>query len=229
MNQIIEKLLPAKFAQKLKKKRQNRQKEEWKINIENHKNVISKITNENFTIFSSNCWGGTVYEDLKIPYQTPTVGLFFYAPCFITLLKDLKNIVGGKLEFIKTSKYQEANTYLEHNNFYPIGLLNNEVEIHFLHYKTEEDAREKWESRKERINWDNLFIACTDRDLMTPKLMKEYDKIDFPKKVLFTSKKYFYKTITQLKAFKGEPFVGDLYRLRYTVTINFDLAKWLNK
>ncbi|MBV5343054.1 DUF1919 domain-containing protein, partial [bacterium] len=42
--------------------------------------------NLDFTIISNNCWGGGIYEDLNLKYNSPTVGLFFYAPCYIEFL-----------------------------------------------------------------------------------------------------------------------------------------------
>lgn len=200
-----------------------KKRQEIKI-LENLKNKhlieIQKISSSNFTIISANCWGGSVYEDLKLQYLTPTVGLFFYAPCYIEFLKDLEAYMQASPEFINHSKYPEANQYRNQNYAYPIGLLNKKVEIHFLHYKTEQEALEKWERRKQRINWENLFIACTDRDRMTTELMKEFDQLPYAKKVIFTAKKYpDIKSAVQIKAYKKQMEVGDLYNERYFINI----------
>jgi uncharacterized protein (DUF1919 family) len=199
-----------------------------KKQIETHYKYINKIKIDSFSIISSNCWAGSVYEDIKSPYQTPTVGLFFYAPCFIEFLKDLQGFMNVTPEFISSSRYPEANLFRIENDPYPIGLLKNSVEIHFLHYKSDQEALEKWERRKQRINWDKLFIACTDRDRMTPELMKEFDELTYTHKVLFTAKKHStIKCAVQIEAFKNQSEVGDLYNQRYFITASFDLKKWL--
>jgi uncharacterized protein (DUF1919 family) len=137
---------------------------------------------KDFTIMFSNCWVGAVYEDLKLPDQTPTIGLFFYAPCYLELLQNLKTNSNLTLTFATISKYEDASTYRDENCNYPIGVLGDTIEIQFLHYKTEAEAEaeaeaeDKRERRNQRINWDNLFIACTDRDGMTKKLTTGFDE-----------------------------------------------------
>lgn len=213
-----------------KKKFLERQKQKKiKALKEKHSKYLSNIKIErSFTIISSNCWGGSIYEDLQLPYQTPTVGLFFYAPCFLVLLSDLKKFINSPLEFISESSYEDANRFIMENHWYPIGILNDKIEIHFLHYRSEKEALEKWERRKKRVNWDNLFVSCTDRDGMTADLMKTFDSLPFENKILFTSKRYpNISSAKRLKYFKKSEIVGDLYNERYAVTLNFNIEKWL--
>lgn len=204
-------------------------KEREKLKKKHYKNV-GLINVKQFTIISSNCWGGSVYEDLKIQYSTPTVGLFFFAPCFISFLKDLNLYIASTPKFINRSKYPEANSFIESQFWYPIGLLNENVEIHFLHYKSEKEALEKWERRKQRIVWENLHIACTDRDRMTAELMKEFDHLPFKNKILFSAKSYLgIKSLVVLKSFNKCKSVGDLYMEREKVSKNFKIYKWIAK
>lgn len=207
----------------LKKKKEKKEK---KL-IKTHKRKITKLDYSNFSIISQNCWGGSVYEDLNSIYKTPTVGLFFYAPCFNKFVNDLKNSIETPLSFIQKSKYKEANIYRTNTFAYPIGLINN-IEIHFLHYKDEIEAKEKWNKRKQRINWDKLFIASSDRDRMTSSLMQEFDKLPYKNKVLFTAKKHpKIKCTVTIKAYKKDVVVGDLYNQRYFVSQSFNIVKWL--
>jgi uncharacterized protein (DUF1919 family) len=163
-----------------------------------------------------------------LPYLSPTIGLYFYAPCFIELLKDLKTTINLPLTFVESSKYEDANVFRNENFKYPIGRLGTGIEIQFLHYKTEEDARDKWERRKQRINWDNLFIACTDRDGMTEQLMTAFDELPYEKKVIFAGQPYAtIKSAHYLKAFKKDKIVGDLYNQRYVVSQSFNIKEWL--
>jgi uncharacterized protein (DUF1919 family) len=197
--------------------------------VELHQKKVKSIKANNFSIISANCWGGSVYEDLKLPYQSPTIGLFFYAPCFMELLKDLKATIYLPLVFVESSKYEDANVFRNESYKYSIGKLGTDIEIHFLHYKTEAEAIDKWERRKQRINWDNLFIACTDRDGMTPELMSVFDDLPYKNKVLFTGQPHTnIKSAHYLKAFKKDKIVGDLYNQRYVVSQNFNIKEWLS-
>ena len=38
-----------------------------------------RLKKKNFSIISNDCWGGSVYLDLGIPYTSPTVNLFIYS------------------------------------------------------------------------------------------------------------------------------------------------------
>jgi uncharacterized protein (DUF1919 family) len=171
-----------------------------------------------------------VYEDLKLSYQTPTIGLFFYAPCFMELLKDLKTTTSLPLTFVETSNYEDANVFRSKNFKYPIGKLGNTIEIQFLHYKTEAEAKDKWERRKQRINWDKLFIACTDRDGMTKELMKAFDDLPYENKVLFTAQKHpQIKASVQIKSYRNNTEIGNIYKERYFISTYFNLSKWFNQ
>ena len=140
------------------------------------------IKNKSFTIISNNCWAGGIYQDLKLPYATPTIGLFFYPEDYICFLEDLKNCINAPLEFTKKSKYNNVNSK------YPIGLINNKIEIHFLHYKTEKEAKSKWNRRVKRINWNNLYIKMDDRDGCTLDIIKRFDQLPFKDKIFFQPK-----------------------------------------
>jgi uncharacterized protein (DUF1919 family) len=88
-------------------------------------------------LISRNCWGGQAYQSLGLPYNSPFVGLFLFGPCYMKLLRDFDSYMQMELEFIEISKYADA-----YNN-HPIALLGD-VEIHFQHYGSIEEAREKW-------------------------------------------------------------------------------------
>lgn len=72
---------------------------------------------------------------------------------------------------------------------YPVGHLDD-VEIHFIHYKSFKEAKEKWEERSKRVNFDKILVMATDRDGMgSEECMKAFDKLPY-KKIMYTSKEY---------------------------------------
>lgn len=148
-----------------------------------------RIKSRDFTVISNNCWAGKLYHYLDMPYLSPTVGLYFFADDYIKFLKNLKYYMSLDLKFIsyKESKYKK--TLVEHNQKEkPIGILDD-VEIVFLHYKSEEEAFEKWNRRKARINWNNLYIKFSKMNQCTEKHIYEFSELPFDRKIFLGTRK----------------------------------------
>ena len=147
------------------------------------------VKNKDFSIISNNCWAGRVYQYLDMPYLSPTAGLYFFAPDYIKFVKNLKGYLDTPLEFIspEESKYFEE---LKNRNQLtkPIGRLGD-VEIVFLHYSTKEEALEKWNRRKERVNFEHIILKFSRMDLCTEKEIEEFDAIKFGNKIVFNNRK----------------------------------------
>lgn len=147
------------------------------------------VKRRDFSVISNNCWAGRVYQYLDMPYLSPTAGLYFFAPDYIRFVSNLKHYLGCKLEFIKPedSKYYEL--LKERNQLsVPVALLDD-VEIIFLHYKTPEEAAEKWYRRASRVNYDNIIIKLSRMNLCTEKEMAEFAELQFDNKILINNRK----------------------------------------
>lgn len=142
-----------------------------------------------FCIISNNCWGAEVYKDYDLGYNTPFVGLFIPPDCFVKLCNDLTNCLSKQLLFTKDTKYDIYKTLVQERP-YPIGLLGD-IEIHFLHYGDESEARDKWERRKSRMPKDEqtwLIKGC-DREIENwENYVTQWNKIPY-KKVFFSAKR----------------------------------------
>lgn len=101
------------------------------------------LRDTHFSIISNNCWAGFVYQYYNLPYQTPTIGLYFSADDYVRFVSDLRHYCNCNLSFFKAedSRYHEVLKERVQGNI-PIGLLDD-VEIMFLHYSTPEEAKEK--------------------------------------------------------------------------------------
>ena len=144
-----------------------------------------KLNNRDFSIICNNCWGGAVYRRFGLPYRSPTAGLYFYADDFVKLCGDLRSYMEAELEFIPytESKYKEELERKGQQNV-PIARLKD-IEIIFLHYKTPEEAKEKWERRAARINYDNLIFKFSKMNLCTEKALQAFDALEADKKICF--------------------------------------------
>ncbi len=188
---------------------------------------FKQIKNKDFTIICNNCWAGHIYQKLDMPYLTPTIGLFFYMPCYIKFLENLDLYLNLELVFIETSKYEIANEKRKTNK-YPLAILKD-VEIHFLHYKTYNEALKKWNKRKVRINRDNFLIVGSERDLCDESIIRRFQKLAYKNKIFFTANIYDNDTsLIHIKDYEKQGFIGDIYTENYLIHKYFNIVKWLN-
>lgn len=162
-----------------------------KIKYRRHKECSDRrklLKYKDFTIISNNCWGGLVYQYFGLPYATPTIGLFMMDDDYIKFLENLDYYLSQSLVFIphSESKYQERlNRETTAKDSYPIALLDD-VEVHFLHYKSSEEAERKWEYRKNRINKDHLLVKMSQRSSNDDAILERFEKLPFENKICFT-------------------------------------------
>jgi uncharacterized protein (DUF1919 family) len=153
-------------------------------------------------------------------YNSPFIGLFLFAKDYIKVLKNLPQYMEMELKFIKAAESKYKSELIENETCakYPIGLLGD-VEIHFLHYKNEEDARMKWEKRKKRINYDNMIVKFCDRDLATEEDIEEFSHLDYRKKVVLTARKHPFTCCIKLNGEEGKYVNDEWNNFRKTVNI----------
>lgn len=172
--------------------------------------VIGKDT----TIISSNCFAGRIMQDLGMEYNSPTLGLYFWAEDYIEFLTHLKYyLTEARIEFAEHSKHILGDNRRKNwEHWYPIGVLGGKVEIHFLHYRTEKEAAEKWYRRAARVNWDNLLIIAMEQNLCTEKCIRDFDELPFERKIFFSTKDIpECKSNAYLSVFVNKGEVGDPY------------------
>ena len=96
---------------------------------------------------------------------------------------------------------------------YSVGVLSNgknSIEIFFLHYHSEQEAREKWERRVQRINWNKLLIKFNDQNGCTEKEVIKFMKMAYKNKLFFTCKVwknvrgvYSYLSVPKARVYNG--------------------------
>lgn len=142
------------------------------------------------TIISNNCWGGHVYRYFNLPYSSPTIGMYFFTEDYLKFLKKLSYYLSIEISFIthEQSKYKDI---LKERNTppCPIGVLDD-IEIIFLHYHSEEEAKRKWNRRKERMDMSKIIVKMTEQNLCTPAQLKVFDSLPYKNKLVFVHKDY---------------------------------------
>lgn len=150
--------------------------------------VRKAVKSRDFTIISNNCWGGRTYQYFDMPYLSPTVGLYFYSADYLKFVSDLHRYLDTPLKFICASDskyYEELKNRGQTEKV--IGVLDD-VEIVFLHYKSEEEALEKWNRRKERINFNNVILKYSWSNLCEEEHLEAFDKLPFDNKIMLVDK-----------------------------------------
>jgi len=197
----------------------------WVIEIVNR--IIYKYTyrKTEFVVISNNCWGAELYRGLNLKYNTPFIGLFIYAPDYIKLLEDFDTYMSYGLVFVDNSKWKSP-----HPN-YPVALLND-IEIHFMHYKSVEEAKDKWERRLKRMNTtkdkNQYYFKIDDRDYATTEIIDRFHKLPYKNKISFGATEMIYKEhITINRRYCEDNVVPDGVQM-YRLTHNYlYVYKWI--
>jgi len=151
------------------------------------KKDIELLKDKNFVIVSDNCWAGSVYQWLERPYNTPFVSIGFYGDCYIKLLSNFDYYMKLPLNFIEESKYKNREIT------YPLAKLDD-VELHFTHYNSVEEAKTKWERRTARMleetNKDNYIFKMCDAWYASEQNFKDFNDLPFKNKLSFSTKEY---------------------------------------
>lgn len=141
-----------------------------------------------FTIISNNCWGGLVYQYFGLQYTSPTIGLFMMDDDYIKFLENLDYYLSQSLTFIthEESKYHESlQRETTAKETYPIALLDD-IEVHFMHYHSNEEAMQKWEYRKKRINKEHLLVKMSQRSSNNQEILERFENLPYVNKICFT-------------------------------------------
>ena len=157
--------------------------------------AVHGVSAEGITFISQNCIGGVLYHDLGLKFLSPTINTFIPEPGFVKFVHNLYY-------------YMEQELIMHWGEEYPIGMLKD-VEIHFMHYETCADAKEAWNRRKNRVNWNRIFVIGTDRDGFNDVVYANWKDISYPK-VLFTTHQEYLEDAVCFPEYGEEMQIGDL-------------------
>lgn len=143
------------------------------------KKLRKRNANTTFSLFSPNCYAGLIYHRLGLEFMSPTINLMFPSK-------------KQYLKFVSNLKYYLSLDIIEVDDgrfSCPVGLIDD-VELVFNHYHSFFEAQKAWDRRKQRVNYDNIFIIFDDYvDAEYDDLIK-FNQIDCKGKMILTAKKY---------------------------------------
>ena len=147
-----------------------------------------KLKRDDFTIISNNCWGGFVYRYFGLPYLSPFVGLYVWTDDYMRLLENIEYYLSCPLVQIQLSESKYKNMIIEREQQNKILAKLDDVEMVLLHYPSWEEAKEKWDRRVARVNYENLVVKLSRQNLCTDEHIERFQKMKFDKKICFDNK-----------------------------------------
>ena len=136
-----------------------------------------RLKNKDFTIISKSCWGGVVYNMLGLRFDSPFINLDCDDKDFYKVATNLKTYMSYELKFVHSIEK------------YPTAYLGD-VLLRFVHYHSDDEARDKWNERRERIHYDNIFFLVSDRPngdkIVTDDEIRAVAELPFRGKVVFS-------------------------------------------
>ena len=159
-----------------------------------------QLQRSQLSIFSVNCFGGSLSHTLGLPFRSPFVNLFLTGQDFIKFLQHPRIYIEDTPVFEKMDGFSP-----NYPNGYPVFNLGN-ISLNMMHYTKVDEALKKWNGRKQRINWNNILVICNTEDR---NILEQFDALTYGKKICIVS------------------FKSDLYSAFYVdKKIRSDLKEW---
>lgn len=180
-----------------------------------------RLKNPDFSIIACNCVGTFIYYDLGMRFLSPTINLTIGMNDFVKFAENLKWYLEKEIVELKEEKDC------------PSGMLGD-IKIDFVHYESFQEGVRKWEERKKRIHWDNLFFMGTERGDCTYETLRRFDKLPYKNKVIFTHVEYpEISSACYIKGFETEEKLGMILNfkkqfLKRRYLDDFDYVAFLN-
>ena len=70
---------------------------------------------------------------------------------------------------------------------YPVASIDD-ILLYCMHFNSFDEVKEKWERRKKRVNYDNLFFIMSERDGCDESTILDFDNLPYENKVIFVHK-----------------------------------------
>lgn len=190
-----------------------------------------RLVGESPSILSNDCVGGVMTHELRRPFCSPTVNLYFEShDGFLSYVEDIAYYTASELKACGSGLGAASGRE------YPIGVLcgderHSDVRIHFLHYHTFEEAYKKWETRTRRICPERIAVVL-HADVIDERIMERFAALPYAKKVVIAYEPsispfvYTLRFLTDFNAGRLLRFKGCTGR-RYLD--EFDYAAFLNE
>jgi uncharacterized protein (DUF1919 family) len=205
--------------------------------IENEKR---RLVNRSFSLFTNNCLAVRYCIDRGLRYNSPTMSLFMLGDSYINFLENLPHYLTVEpIDYTNSGRQilrhlpNKIAKIMGADYRYPLGLLDDSVLIHFNHYLTFADARDKWVRRCGRVDMNNVFVIMSELfDCCNDRQRERFLRLPYPK-IYFALKPIDHPDVVNLSAYRqpgdSVPLTTNKIRANGLYPYeNFDLTAWLN-
>lgn len=195
-----------------------------------------QLKNQDFSLICPTCIGGVISHHLGKQFLSPTINLWLTENDFYKFVMDLKWYIDSQVEYSHRDSIYDFPVGVIHGRY---QIPEQDVFINFNHHKVFEEAVADWDKRKQRINWDNIYvIASTRGNCESRDKIERWGNAYYIAKgvVCFTAGDYpDIPFALQLKAFKERDCCGSYmteaiskYFKKLSYERDFDYVRWLN-
>ena len=186
----------------------------------------SALKVDGFTILSSNCIGGVLYNMLGMKILSPTVNMFITGDNFVKLVSNPVKYL------VEEEPFPINDFYKNGDKVYPlIGV--DDIVLNCLHYKNCEEAIEAWNRRRVRVDLDKIVVIATSWDLENQEnvdaiLESKYPSVVFTENCIYRENCIYYDP--KYWESSGMPALTDYRRHGWSRYFEyyFDVVEWLN-
>lgn len=140
------------------------------------------------TLITNNCWGGVICNNYGMEFKTPTINLQILPEEFPDFCENLEWYMSRELVECRRlrSWHKEylKNMFQEVPKF-PMGRIGD-ILVVFQHYESFEEAKEKWDKRKKRVDYESIGYLFHVKDERYSKYAKEFINLKLPNSVCIT-------------------------------------------
>jgi len=140
------------------------------------------------SLITNNCHGWVLYRQFGWKYESPTIALQILPEEFAKFCANLRHYLESELvEYTELS--EDHKKYFWHMYGYdlkcPIGLLDD-IMVVFQHDESFASAAEKWNRRKERVNYENVAYMLHVQKTSYGECIDEFLRMKLPHSVVIT-------------------------------------------
>ena len=153
--------------------------------------MYNDLSKKNISILSNNCIAGFLYHEYKLPFLSPTINLQIVPDDFVKFIYNINQYIDTDMEEITNPDDKIFNKVGGGHITFPVGKIND-ITVLFQHYKEFNEAKEKWDERKKRINYSNIYIILVEHNSnCTAETIHKFLESKYEKKLFLTDRKEF--------------------------------------
>lgn len=176
------------------------------------------------SIISNNCTGGAIAHSLGMEFKSPTINLQILPEEYSKFCANFREYMNADLiEYKDISEKHQCYLQKMFGGIpdMPFGLLNDII-VCFQHYLTFEEAKQKWNERKAKLDYDHMGFIFHARGPEYANEAKTFKELDLPNRLILTQN----FSIDGSIAFEGEGFsvVND----KLLISQIYDYVTWRN-